>query len=394
MPSGWLAIRPGGGIRTASRIPEYDGQQQYNPCNSSSGAFNPYDFGATELYSRPVPNSNMHQWVCRWPQYAVPANQPGDGWYYAVPWRSERQGAPRDMYLKLETINYDDLVARYAPVLLYDSDEEFDALSPGAMTDFFDAGSLLLDDSNSIRDSATFAIADPRYVGQAPGYLSQLNLDFLGPIYGDPIETDGRREGTSAEATDYVSARGEVFDDIYADDAATMAAQDEYGNRVYARIAHGADSQVWVQYWLFYYFNSLVPVHEGDWEMIQVGLNEVTHSAEGAVYAQHGDGQWCPWTSVEKVGDKPVVYVARHSHASYFHVVLEGESTDVADGQGGPRSGAEDRADSFDFSELGRLDREVGRFGGQPLGRFGGKSQRSGTRRKHRGMEPSWALDR
>ena len=176
---------------------------------------------------------NQHEWVCRWPHYAVTATRPPHGWYYAVPWRTERQGAPRDMYLKLETINYDALIARYAPVLLYDSAEEFRVVSPGAMTDFYDETSLLQNDSNALLDSATFAIADQRYVDQPPGYLSRLNLSFLGATYANPIETDGRREATDAEPSDYLSARGDASDDLYDDDSDAMFGRDGYANRVY-----------------------------------------------------------------------------------------------------------------------------------------------------------------
>jgi hypothetical protein len=338
MPTGWLLVYAPGPSSSLVTLQNYPSSGP--AAGSYCGNLHPSTGIVPERWREHQALLGWSEYVCRWSQFEAPnALFPTpDHWYHGGPWNIPgTTGAPRDVHLKLETINYDPLIARYAPVLLYDSEEEFDAVSPGAMTDFFDAGSLLPDDSNSIRDSATFAIADPRYLGQAPGDLSELNLDFLGPIYGDPIETDGRREGTGAEATDNVSARGDASDDLYAGDAATMAAQDEYGNRVYARVAHGADSRVWVQYWIFYYFNSLVPVHEGDWELIQVGLNEVTHIAERAVYAQHGGGQWCPWNSVEKVGDKPVVYVARHSHASYFHAVTgDDDSVDFANGQREP----------------------------------------------------------
>ena len=336
MPGGWLATHTyGGGTRYVAghtHYPNTTGPHQQCGDEARFGGT-----GAIEAFWRNKPNYSptAPQYICKFEQYGPPGVDVADGWYYGLPWRTERNGAPRDIYLKLETIDYNALMTRYAPILRYDSAEEFRVVSPGAMTDFYDETSLLQDDSNALLDSATFAIADQRYVDQPPGDLSRLSLSFLGATYADPVETNGRREGTDAEASDYVSARGNASDDLYDDDSDAMFGRDGYANRVYVRVAHGADSRVWVQYWVFYYFNSLVPVHEGDWELVQVGLNEVTHAPERAVYAQHGGGEWCPWTSAQKVGDQPVVYVARHSHASYFEPVLEG-SIDVADGQGGP----------------------------------------------------------
>jgi hypothetical protein len=87
------------------------------------------------------------------------------------------------------------------------------------------------------------------------------------------------------------------------------------------RVTYGADGRLWLQYWLFYYFNSLPPVHEGDWEMVQLGLNNAILAPELAAYSQHTAGQQCNWASVEKTGLQPNVYVGRDSHASYFHAI-------------------------------------------------------------------------
>jgi hypothetical protein len=218
--------------------------------------------------------------------------------------------------------DYDFLIQQHAPVLRYDGDEDFRVISPAAITDFYDETSLLQDDSNSIHDTASFGIADGRYVNQPPGYMSELNLGFLGSTYSDSPVTNGRREGTASTTQDFLSARGGADDfGLYQGDATTMLSRG-YGNRVYARAALGSDGRLWIQYWFFYYFNPRwvgAPrgEHEGDWEMVQVGVNS-NLDADHAAYAQHGDGQQCDWNLVETSGSQPVVYVARHSHASYF----------------------------------------------------------------------------
>src|SRR5215207_10637694 len=75
---------------------------------------------------------------------------------------------------------------------------------------------------------------------------------------------------------------------------------------------HGSDGKLWLQYWMFYYYNALnvetIGLHEGDFEMIQVALDAAGQPSE-AVYAQHNGGERCPWSGVEHAGGIPVVYV-------------------------------------------------------------------------------------
>jgi hypothetical protein len=103
-------------------------------------------------------------------------------------------------------------------------------------------------------------------------------------------------------------------------------------NTVYARVVRTADETI-VQYWLFYYINDWINVHEGDWELIQllfpsgsptdiVSLNVLP---EWADYSQHTGGRRVPWELVQKVpvtgagpGKQPIVYVGAGSHANYY----------------------------------------------------------------------------
>lgn len=104
---------------------------------------------------------------------------------------------------------------------------------------------------------------------------------------------------------------------------------------------YGSDDKLWLQYWFFF---TSIPTRSaaatgmrGDWEMVQVGLaGDLT--PRDAVYAQHDSGQRCGWPAVERAGEQPVVYVAEHSHASYFgpdRIPFPYNSYDDADGLGG-----------------------------------------------------------
>jgi hypothetical protein len=110
---------------------------------------------------------------------------------------------------------------------------------------------------------------------------------------------------------------------------ADAAASGSGGEAFYGRVARTADRIV-LQYWLFYYDDALLlpptpfgtfwQAHEGDWEVVNVVLDQNQQPLEAA-YSQHCTGARMPWAQVEKSpadSTHPVVYVALGSHANYF----------------------------------------------------------------------------
>ncbi|HEC88325.1 MAG TPA: DUF946 domain-containing protein, partial [Thermoplasmata archaeon] len=88
------------------------------------------------------------------------------------------------------------------------------------------------------------------------------------------------------------------------------------GYTVYAHVTQNNNLTI-IQYWMFYAFNKgSLNNHEGDWEMIQIILEN--GEPVKAFYSQHISGQKAEWRDVEKNGEHPKVYVARGSHANYF----------------------------------------------------------------------------
>lgn len=81
---------------------------------------------------------------------------------------------------------------------------------------------------------------------------------------------------------------------------------------IYARAVKEAD-RTYLQYWLWFAQDRS---HEGDWESVVLRMG--VHAPDLAGYAQHSSGQQRAWPRVERTGGRPVVYVARGSHASYF----------------------------------------------------------------------------
>ena len=210
------------------------------------------------------------------------------------------------------------LLQRYLPVLRYDSQEPY----------FADAASEWTDNpGNELRraDGTVLAAATPA------GGQAKLSLGFLGPAqYPGELPVSGA-DRIGDPARDYVAQ------------AQALHAEPQYANRVYGHSATGSDGRVWLAYWFFYFYNDYnligplikAGLHEGDWEMIQLRLVLGGQVPDLAVYAQHKHAGQRPWNQVERVGDQPVVYPARGSHASYFSsgVHWTGDWFDFADGK-------------------------------------------------------------
>jgi hypothetical protein len=210
------------------------------------------------------------------------------------------------------------LLQRHVPVLRYDSQEPY----------FADAASEWTDNShNQLRRADGIVIASARPAsGEA-----QLSLGFLGVARytnGTAVSAEDRIADT---AHDYVAQ------------AQALHSRPRYANRVYGHSATGSDGRLWLAYWFFYFYNDYnligplikAGLHEGDWEMIQLRLDPAGAVPDLAVYAQHKHAAQRPWSQLERVGDQPVVYPARGSHASYFTsgVHWTGDWFDFANGQ-------------------------------------------------------------
>ena len=211
-----------------------------------------------------------------------------------------------------------ELLQRYLPLLRYDSQEPYFADAPSEWTDNPD---------NQLRRADGTVVASARPAGGE----AQLSLAFLGAAQyasGATVSADDRIADTSH---DYLSQ------------ARALHSQPQYANRVYGHTETGGDGRLWLAYWFFYFYNDYnligplikAGLHEGDWEMIQLRLDGAGETPDLAVYAQHKHAGQRSWSQVERVGDQPVVYPARGSHASYFAsgVQWTGDWFDFADGQ-------------------------------------------------------------
>ncbi len=103
---------------------------------------------------------------------------------------------------------------------------------------------------------------------------------------------------------------------------------DPDGSRIYAHVRRGPAHHpdvVDVTYWFFYPYNPDVCLssgsHEGDWEHVTVrveGAGSGSPRLHAMAFAAHGEPEWRRPGDLETTSDgRPVVYVAKGSHASY-----------------------------------------------------------------------------
>ena len=216
---------------------------------------------------------------------------------------------------------HDALLKRFQPVLRYDSNEQFFADSAAQYTD---APGITLRRAAPARDKAGAVLATSDGAGAEP----KLTLDFLGPkAYGS---------GEPVEKGDHIAVRGRNYREQYV----TLRMNRPDLNNVTYGHAIEANGRLWLQYWFWYFYNDYqlsfaLGTHEGDWEMVQLRMDDEAGHPDLAVYSQHRYGEVRPWDEVETLGDRPVIYVARGSHAGYFEAGFHQTEAwyDLADGK-------------------------------------------------------------
>jgi hypothetical protein len=262
------------------------------------------------------------------------------------------------------------LLERHRPIVQYDSLESYRADSVASIVNL-----AMGRRCNSLRraDGTTIAAS----VQPEEGDVALLDLDFLGPTTyanGLPVRDD-----------DYLEQSG----GSHAADALAMRHRQNCADVVYGRACRDREGRLWLQYWLFFYYNDKsflnLGLHEGDWEMIQLRIGE-GGLPEEATYGQHSGGARAAWNELERRsagGDEaPVIYCARGSHACLFRAGAQ------------PAPVVPDHNDGLGPSQRPRLEPIGGGAGwaGWP-GRWGSTRRREafeGTSPRGPGRQPRW----
>jgi hypothetical protein len=95
------------------------------------------------------------------------------------------------------------------------------------------------------------------------------------------------------------------------------------------------------QYWYFYAFNPHINRHEADWESVTIFFRN--GKPERAVYSAHDGGNPYEWHQLSRITDRqtgcerPLVYVAKDSHANYRSVACVADESGLIKTKGGER---------------------------------------------------------
>jgi hypothetical protein len=192
-----------------------------------------------------------------------------------------------------------DLLKRFCPLLRLDSHEDFPPCSPETFVSC---------------PRVTLKRAD----GEPLAWSPELSLAFLGP--------DRYANGDRALGTDVLGHDGKEYD---ASMREMLKERPELLDVIYGRVVKQGVDQ-WLQYWMFYFYNGGLSRHEGDWEYIQVLLR--WEQPIRVALAQHRKAEKVPWVDVETQVERPVLYVAQSTHATYRESGRH--DLDVCDGKG------------------------------------------------------------
>ena len=209
------------------------------------------------------------------------------------------------------------LLDQYKPQLRFTSDETYSPVDARIATDIhFADGRAAVLKRGLFGSPLEMASADPNST------LPRLSFTYLASsaIQDDFIDLPARDD-----SADPILQNAQDYSDWVTD-----SAHQSYNNVAYGRrVDNLSNGDIYLQYWMFYYFNSKVygippnlqfAIHEGDWEMVQVRLTPNGIPVR-STFSQHGDGERCNWGTAPISADgHPVVYVAQGSHANYFGV--------------------------------------------------------------------------
>lgn len=312
MPGGWLAtVSYNGTTRKVAQHTHYaDSPGPHSQCGDEQ-RFG--QIGAIEEFWRNKPNwtPTAEQYVCTFnSQYGPPGVELPDGWYYGLPWREERDGAPRDVYLRLDT-TASTYAGLFRPSLHFDSGEAWRPLS----VDLF--ASEVNDQGQRLHEICSSTGLCQPLDGPSAFHLGSY-LDIAG----------------SGDADNYHSpydscTTGEMRDC----DSGPRSAM--YYWHTPAQPGAGGYTG-YFDYWVFYRYNDWPGLiggdHEGDWESITLGQSSLNPAMFAfASFSQHGHwysylrenlscgggGPGSCGTGASPIAARLDVFVARGSHANY-----------------------------------------------------------------------------
>lgn len=164
-----------------------------------------------------------------------------------------------------------------------------------------------------------------------------LKLDSRETFRPQPVETAERYAKINGQPVDLAALP--VADNLRMDFPKDLKDPDDTPVVGYHRVLKRANLY-WHQFWFWYLDNPWniegVGRHEGDWEFVQAGcVDEAGDEPVLMTLSQHHSGQKHEFWTVEVAGGgRPVIYVAKGSHANYYTPGDRPLEGDEADGGG------------------------------------------------------------
>ncbi len=146
----------------------------------------------------------------------------------------------------------------------------------------------------------------------------------------EPVrKAPSRAEIAAASDEHFIDLPGDPLGDtcVYSKDFDAMKRAGKVPASVYAHISREPGKRgIALQYWFYWYFNQFNDLHEGDWEGMQITFDVDTPEEALAtepgemILFQHAGGERAEWSDskVQKEGNRPVVYPAAGSHATFY----------------------------------------------------------------------------
>ncbi|KAI8908644.1 hypothetical protein DFJ77DRAFT_125363 [Powellomyces hirtus] len=218
---------------------------------------------------------------------------------HAAPLRS----LPRDDYSPIAAARecgpVPDFVTNYAPVLYLESQDNYYMTDP---IDLFSHVTVLNDAGGKVAGPTPLS---PSNLDQYPGgstYLTSNDNPETNPAWQHGLPPDAATQRSPSPATVVITP------------------------------PQGPEGTVDVHYMFFYAFNRGPKVlgrhygsHVGDWESVTIRFAKAGTPSQ-MWYSQHSGGEAVAFSAVEKTRDgKPIVYVARGSHANYINNGVNGD---------------------------------------------------------------------
>jgi hypothetical protein len=235
-----------------------------------------------------------------------------------------RQAGAQDETLSYlgERVSAQQLLERYNPILLLLPNDP--ALNPRRPGSWWRGGGR----GDYHPCSAEFFISKLAWYPKRRGLLkgsSKGQPEEPGFIRNKVVEANGQTAGWEIDLAPFSSGNAKRAWQNYL----TWVGQEPAAQAcvTYGRLhREKSGSAVALQYWYLYLYNDAGNTHEGDWETVAIEL-DLDKGPVQVAYAGHDGGARRTWEGITRRQDRPVVHVARGSHAAYLDHMPLGHKT-------------------------------------------------------------------